>query len=59
MGKLALGLSIIIFIGAVLFLAIMTSTGMIESKDFKQLKKIVVPSSDRRFKKSKEDQIHL
>lgn len=51
MGKLALGLTLITIVITVFFLAIMTAFGVIEAKDLRKLKRVVVPSNEKKIRK--------
>lgn len=53
MGKLALGLSIICFAIAILFLFLMKAVGLVRSDELMLLKRIVTQDNNRRFKKER------
>ncbi|SNT16959.1 hypothetical protein SAMN05421640_2628 [Ekhidna lutea] len=48
MGKLALGLTLIVIVITVFFIALMTILGIVEEKDLKQLKKVIAQPNQRR-----------
>ena len=51
MGKLALGLTLITLVITIFFLTLMNAFGIIEGKDLRKLKKVVIPSNEKRLRK--------